>query len=314
MLIRHGVNPHQTWADFIEWIIASTLLRGNGLSEIVIDNAGAVRELRPVPWEYAGVQLLPNRRLAYDVSPVTTIYGSTGQSRRLLQAEVLHIRDRSDDGLIGRSRLHRAAETVSSALAVQEFAGAMYANQVVPSGVLEAEGKLSAESLKMLAERFREAFSGSGNAKKSLVLDQGLTWKSISISPEDAELLASRRFTTEELARLFQVPPPIVGDYTHNTFTNAATAGRWFASFTLQPWIKKIEAAIDRALLSEEFEIEIDLSGFLRGDPEQRWKAHEIAVKNRILTANEIRLSEGWNPRDGGDELPEAAESAGVRP
>lgn len=306
VLIRQGVNPHQTWADWLEWLVASTLLRGNGLSEIVADNRGAVQELRPVPWDHVGVQLLPNRRMVYDVSEITTIYGGTGRARRLLQSEVLHVRDRSDDGLIGRSRLHRAAEVISSGLAVQEFAGSMYANQATPSGILEAEGKIGEESLKRLATHFREAFAGARNARKSLILDQGLKWKSIQVSPEDAELLASRRFTTEELARLFQVPPPIVGIWDHSSFTNSETAGRWFAQFTLGPWIRKIEAEIGRALLSDGFEIELDLSGFLRGDPEQRWKAHEIAVKNRILTPNEIRLSEGWNKRDGGDEFPSA--------
>lgn len=304
-LIRRGPNQHQTWPDFLEWLLSSTVLRGNGLAEIVIDTRGMVIALLPIPWEFVSVQLLPNGRLAYDVMGLTSIHGSTGHPRRLLQGEVLHLRDRSDDGLVGRSRLQRAATVIQAGMSIQEFAGALYENGINPSGALQAEGQLTEEGLKKLASNFREAFSGSSNAAKALVLDQGITWQQISVSPEDAELLASRRFTVEELARLFGCPPPIIGDLSHGTFTNSETAGRWFAQHTLTPWIKKIEAEFTRSVFSEAsrgtHELELDLSGFLRGDPETRWKSHEIAVRNKILTPNNVRQVEGWNPREGGD-------------
>ncbi len=315
-LVREGPNPHQSWPDFMEFIVASILLRGNGVSEIVADNGtGEIRELRAFPWSDVAIQLLGNGRLAYDVSDTNGLYyGAIGRTRRLLQDQVLHIRDRSDDGLIGRSRLSRCASVVSVALAVQEFSASLYENGINPSGALEVEGKLSPEALKQLAKNFREAFTGSHNAARTLVLDQAVKWKQISISPEDAEMLATRRFSGEELARLYQVPPPIVGDLTHGTFTNSETLIRFFAQSTLSSWCRKIEAAFMRSLLSESdrqtHEIEIDLSGLLRGDPETRWASHKIAVDARILTPNEIREEEGWNPRPGGDEFPAAAAGA----
>lgn len=316
-LIRNGPNQHQSWPDFMEWLVASTLLRGNGLAEIRTDRAGRLTGLVPIPWEWVSVQLLPTGRLVYDVVEITSIYGGTGRPRRLLEGEVLHLRDRSDDGLIGRSRLHRAAAVINAGLSIQEFAGALYRNGINPSGALEVEGKLNADQLKRLAEQFREAFGGSHNAAKAMVLDQGVKWKPVSISPEDAELLASRRFSTEELARLFDVPPPIIGDLSHGTFTNSETLIRFFAQSTLAGWCRKLEAEFARSVLSEmdreDHEVEIDLSGLLRGDPETRWKSHEIAVKNKILTPNEIREIEGWNPRDGGDGFEEAAGSGGGR-
>jgi len=296
-LIHMGPNRWQTWPDWVEWTVAQVLLRGNALSEIVTDRAGALIGLKPVPWEWVSVQLLPSGRLAYDVVEISNIYGGTGRPRRLLQGEVFHLRDRSDDGLIGRSRLQRAAVVVAAGLNIQEFASALYLNGINPSGALEAEGRLGPEALDHLAGRFREAFSGPRNAAKALVLDQGLKWKSISISPEDAELLASRRFTTEELARIYGCPPPIIGDYEHNTFTNAETAGRWFAQFTVGPWARKMEAEFARSVFTDpNLELELDLSAFLRGDPAERWRSHEIAVKNGILTVNEVREVEGWNP------------------
>jgi len=304
-LVRQGANAHQSWPDFVEWLLASALLRGNGLAEIVPDARGAVVELRPIPWEWVSVQLLPSGRLAYDIVELVGVYGGQGRPRRLLEGEVLHLRDRSDEGLVGRSRLQRAAAVIAAGLNVQEFAGAMYANGVNPSGALKTEAQLSKEARQHLREQMREMYAGPSNAARFMVLDQGLQWQQISISPEDAELLASRRFTTEELARIYQVPPPLVGIWDHSSFTNSETAGRWFAQHTLTPWIKKLEAEFTRSAFTVEsrrtHEIEFDLSGFLRGDHEARWKAHEIAVKNQILTPNEIRHSEGWNPREGGD-------------
>lgn len=245
-LVRRGPNEHQSWPAFLEWFLASALLRGNALAELVTDNRGRVIELRPIPWENVSVQLLPSGRLAYDVVAINGLYGGTGRVRRLLQGEVIHLRDRSEDGLVGVSRLRRAASTIAAGLSVQEFANSMYANGINPSGALEVDGFLSQEAYDHLVKSFRESFSGTRNAAKGLVLDQGVKWKQISVSPEDAEMLASRRFTTEELARIFQVPPPLVGIWDHSTFTNSETAGKWFAQHTLQPWIRKIECEFQR--------------------------------------------------------------------
>lgn len=300
-LIALGPNQHQTWADWIEWTMASVLLRGNALSEIVTDSRGAVIELRPVPWEWCAVQLLPNGRLVYDVTEITSIYGGTGGTRRLLQDEAFHLRDRSDDGLIGKSRLQRAASVVQAGLSIQAFANALYENGVNPSGCLEVAGKLTEMQYQELACRFRDAYAGSRHAAKAMVLDQGITWKQISINPEDAEFLASRRFTVEELARLFGCPPPIIGDLSHGTFTNTETVGRWFAQHTLSPWIRKLEAEFTRSVFSAAaqttHQLEMDMSGFLRGDPAQRWAAWKIAVEANILTPDEVRAEEGFNPR-----------------
>lgn len=300
-LIRRGPNAWQTWPDFIEWLVASTLLRGNGLAEIVTDSAGRVTELRPIPWDWVSVQLLPNGRLAFDVTEINSFFGGTGRMRRLLQHEVLHVRDRSDDGLLGRSRLQRAAAAVGAALSTQEFAGSMWANGAHPSGAVRTDGKLGPEAHTRLREAMTRMFTGPRNAAKVMVLDQGLEWQSISVSPEDAELLASRRFSVEEIARIYQVPPPIIGDLTHGSFANAETVGRWFAQHTLSSWIRKLEAEFARSVFTEAtrstHELEFDVSAFLRGDPETRWKSHEIAVKNGILDVDEIREVEGWNPR-----------------
>jgi HK97 family phage portal protein len=296
-LIR-GPNPWQTWPDLMEWAVAQALLYGNALLAIDYDGAGRPVMLRPVPWPNVQPILLPNGTLAFDVVQFSGRWGGTGLPRRLLAGEVFHLRDRSDDGLIGRSRISRAAEVLGNALALQEWTGGMWRNGATPSGALKFPGPISVEALKRLREQVSQGYTGTHNARRVLLLEGGAEWQSISVSPEDAEVLASRRFSVEEMCRLFQVPPPIVQDYTHNTFTNAAQAALWFAQFSLGPWVRKIEAEFSRSVLTDpNLLLEIDLSGLMRGDYEARWKAHEIAVRNGILEAEEVREVEGWNPR-----------------
>lgn len=294
-LTRNGVNAQMTWMEFIEHLTASTLLTGNGLAEIVRDNRGQLAELIFIPWGNVSVMRLQSGRLAYDISDP---FG-TARTRRLLQGEVIHLRDRTDDGLIGRSRLARASETVAGVAAANTFAKAMLDNGGYPSGVIEYPGSMNPETKEELRKGFTTRHAGSHNAGRAMILDGGLTWKAAQISPEDAELLESRRFGVEEICRLFQVPPPLVQDYSHNTFTNSETAGRWFAQFTLAPWARKIEAEFARSVFGQHssLELELDLSGFLRGDPQTRWAAHKIAIETGVLDPDEVRHIEGWNPR-----------------
>ena len=297
-LIASGPNQHQTWADWVEWTMASVLLRGNSISEIVSDGRGAVVALKPIPFEWCNISMLPNGKLAYDIVEPTHAYGGTGRPRRLLQSEVFHLRDRTDDGLIGRSRLQRAAAVVSTGLSIQQFADSLYTNSVVPSGSLEVDGKLSDEARERLTTSFRQGFSGPANAARALILDQGLHWKSISITPEDAEFLASRRFTVEELARLYNVPPPIAGDLSHGSFANVEHLIRWFGQSTLTPWCAKVESEFSRSVLTDtSIRLELDLSGLMRGAPTERWANHAIAIEHNILSVDEIREQEGYGPR-----------------
>lgn len=301
-LIRRGPNPHQTWPDFAEWLSATLLLRGNSVCEIVRDGRGAVVALEPIPPRQLIFVEMAGGAIAYDVST------PDGRRRRLLRGEVAHFKDRTDDGRLGVSRLTRASPVFASALAVQQIVLSVFERGGYLSGVLEHPGELSPEAAKRLEESFSAEYSGPANAGKTLVLEEGMKWTSLSFTPEQAEVLSSRRFAAEEIARIFQVPPPLVGIWDNSSFTNSETAGRWFAQYTLQPIVRKIEAEFTRSVFSEAHksthELEIDLSGFKRGDPEQRWAGHAIAAQNRILTRDEIREAEGYGPHPDGEDWP----------
>ena len=298
LLFRNGPIPHQTGPDLIEAWVACALLTGNGLLEIERDG-GTPAAIRFIAWRWVSPMLAPSGRLVYDVTEQTGLYGQTGRVRRLLADDVVHLKDRSDDGLLGVSRLTRSAAPVAHALQLNERAQNVVAQGAAPSGAIGTEQKISADAMEALRKQFDSRHAGAANAGRVMILTDGLKFTPFDITPEDAELLASRKFSVEEICRLYQVPPPIVQDYSHNTFTNSEAAGRWFAQFTLGPWARKIEAALSRALFPEGsgLEIELDLSAFLRGDPQTRWAAHKIAVDAGILDADEVREIEGFNPR-----------------
>lgn len=304
-LIRTGPNRFQTWPDFSGWLIAEVLLNGNAVAEVVTDAEGRVVELKPIPWRSISVGMTSSGRMQYDFKE-PSIGGAQGMSRRIFEGECLHLRDRSDDGILGISRLRRAAGVAESALLADGYSKSLFRNLGLPSVVLKHEGKLSLEAAQRLKHNWLDRYSGS-NRGAPAVLEEGLDITSIDqISPEDSELLAARRFSVEELARIFDVPPVMVGDMSHGTFTNAETQTRILAQGCLSFWCRKLEAEFARSVLSEtergSYEIDFDLSGLLRGDPETRFANWKIAIETGILTPEEVRQVEGWNPHNQNQE------------
>jgi HK97 family phage portal protein len=297
-LIR-GRASRLPWPDLCEWWVGQVLLHGNGLLRLETDDAGRVVGLVPVPWGQVRPVLLQDGRLAFDLTEHSGPHGAARSPRRVLEGEAIHLRDRSDDGIVGRSRLSRAQDAIGNAAALQGFARAAWANQGTPSGAVKVPAALSDGQFERLKAQVQANLAGIANARKVLVLDNGAEFSAMACSLEEAEMLGSRRFSVEELCRVFNVPPPIVQDYTHNTFTNSAQASLWFASNTLAPWCRKIEAVLNRALFlpdEADLSVEIDLSGLMRGDYSARWAANVAAVGAGILSVGEVREAEGYNP------------------
>lgn len=311
-LIR-GPNDYQTWVDWLSMTVAEVLLYGNALSVIEYDGAGRPTGLRPVPWRNVRVQMLPTGRLVYDVVMYQTPWGGTGTPRRFLQGEVFHLKDRSDDGYVGRSRLSRAPDVLAAAIGLQTYSAAIWENAATPSGLLTFPANISPDGKRRMESFYNDRLIGSANGKRVLFADADTSFQPMSVSPEDAEVLASRRFSTEEICRLFNVPPPLVQDYTNSTFTNSAQASLWFAQNTLRPMARRIEAEFQRSVMNDPTgatHIEIDLSGLMRGDYATRWAANVAAVNAGILTRDEVREQEGFGPLGTADDGPAATPAA----
>ena len=298
-LIEDGPNDTQSISEFIEMMTAHCLLRGNSYAEIVRNNRGEPIALNPFhPDLVSAVELPRTGRIAYDVSM------RQGGTRRLLPEEMLHLKDRSDDGIVGKSRLSRARETFASAIATERYAASTFKNGAAMSGILSHPEAIGEEAATRLQKDFRQAFSGADKAGAVAVLEEGLKWQQISVSPDDAQMLESRRFSTLALARIFRVPPPVVGELEGSNYSAVSEIGRWFYSHTMQPWLNKWEKLILRALFSaadrRRYEVEFDTDLLLRGDMlssvavvQGADLAHEIGMYN----ANELRKFENANKR-----------------
>jgi HK97 family phage portal protein len=234
-------------------------------------------------------------RYAFDVSL------PEGGTRRLLPEEMLHLKDRSDDGVLGKSRLARARETFGAAMATERYAASTFKNGASMSGILSHPEHLGEEATKNLKDSFKATYSGADKAGEVAVLEEGLKWQQISVSPDDAQMLESRRFSVEQLARIFRVPGPIIGDYQGGNNASIQEVGRWFYSHTIMPWLNKWERLIEHSLLSTQarrsYEVEIDADLLLRGDMLTRFQAYRIAREIGVYNANELRKFEKANPR-----------------
>lgn len=298
--IIRAPNPYMTWADWVEWTVAQMLLHGNALSVVVRDGAGRPVALNPIPWNTVSVSVLPSGRLAFDV--VTSGDGlassrTAAVSRRYLDTDVFFLKDRMDGPYIGRSRISRAPATIDGALELQTYTGSVWSNAATPSVAVTLPATITPAGFRRMEAELNDRSVGARRAKSVMYLDKDTTVTPLSVSPEDAEVLASRKFSVTELCRLFNVPPPIIQDYANNTFTNAETASKWFATNSLAPLARKIESEMSRSVFTDPaFHMEIDLSGLLRGDFASRWAANVAAVTAGILTKDEVREQEGWGP------------------
>lgn len=293
-------NEFQTWPDWLEQSISQVLVFGNALSRVEYDGAGRVTALRPIPWSAVSLTLLPGGRIAYDVMACAYPFGGgMVQPGRYFADEVWHLKDRSDDGITGRPRLSRVPGLLTGVMALQEFATATFANAATPSGFLVHPGALSETSRTNILTSFTTMLSGPSNARKTALLEEGMTWlPGGAFSPLDSQTLESRRFGVIECCRIMGVPPPIIQAYENNTFTNAQQADAWFARHSLMPWARKIEAEFNRSVFGagSEHHLELDLSGLVRGAFVERWQANVAAVGAGILTVAEVREAEGYGP------------------
>jgi HK97 family phage portal protein len=248
--------------------------------------------------------------------PLPGGYSATGFPRRYFAdgGEVLYLKDRSDDGILGRSRLSRAPGAVACGIGAQGFSEGVWANGAILGGVLTHPGRLGLETTNAIAQSWRDVQSGAGNAAKIAVLEEGMKYEKIGVSPEDSELLDSRKFSVVELCRLFNVPPAVVGDFAESNFATSDAAMRFFATGCLAQWVAKLQAEFSRSVFNTpEAVLRIDLEGLLRGD----FNAHATALINLtrtgIISQDEARHELGWNPR-GGDADRLQAQAIGGRP
>ena len=307
-LLHDEPNPEMSSFVFRETLMTHLLLWGNAYSQIIRNGKGEVIALYP---------LMPNRmtvdrdeagQLYYQYTTVPedapTLEGTTVN---LLPKDVLHIPGLGFDGLVGYSPIAMAKNSIGMAIACEEYGAKFFANGAAPGGVLEHPGTI--KDPQRVRESWQSTFGGTSNANKIAVLEEGMKYTPISISPEQAQFLETRKFQINEIARIFRVPPHMVGDLEKSSFSNIEQQSLEFVKYTLDPWVIRWEQSIQRVLLTpeekEQYYVKFNLEGLLRGDYQSRMNGYAIARQNGWMSANDIRELENQDriPTEQGGDL-----------
>lgn len=307
-LIHDEPNPEMTSYVFRETAMTHLLLWGNFYAQKIYNGKGEVMALYP---------LMPDR-MKVDRDKVTKqIYYEytvsedeanlySGQTIRLDRDQVLHIPGMGYNGLVGFSPISMARNAIGMGIAAEEYGSMFYINNATPGGVLEHPGIVKDPA--KLREQWQSNFGGA-NMRKVAVLEEGMKYNPISISPSDAQFLETRKFQVNEICRIYKVPPHMVADLDKSSFSNIEQQSLEFVEYTLDPWVCRWEQALKKELLSEKekdnYFVKFNVDGLLRGDYASRMQGYATARQNGWMSANDIRALENMNliPDDKGGNM-----------
>ena len=299
-LLHDEPNPEMTSFIFRETLMSHLLIWGNAYAQIIRDRLGRVQGLYPLRPDKMTVCRDENGQIYYlytktsDENPAIKPYGQVP----LRKDEVLHIPGLGFDGLVGYSPIAMARNAVGMTMACEEYGASFFANGASPSGVLEHPGVLKDPA--KVRDSWNAVYRGSANAHKVAVLEEGMKYQQIGIPPEEAQFLETRKFQLDEIARLYRIPPHMIGDLEKSSFNNIEQQSMEFVKYTLDPWVIRWEQAMQKALFlpeeKKQYFLKFNVNGLMRGDYESRMTGYSIGRQNGWLSANDIREMEDMNP------------------
>ena len=306
-LLHDEPNPEMTSFVFRETLMTHLLLWGNAFAQIVRNGLGEVIGLYPLqPNRMSVGRDLDTKALYYEYQTSWDEPAGEYKTIRLTPADVLHIPGLGFDGLLGYSPIAMARNAIGLAQATEDYGAAVFANGAAPGGVLEHPGTIKDPS--RVRESWQQTFGGAKNGNKVAVLEEGMKYTPISVSPEQAQFLETRKFQLNEIARIFRIPPHMIGDLEKSSFSNIEQQSLEFVKYTLDPWVIRWEQAITKTLLSarekQQLFVKFNVEGLLRGDYQSRMEGYAVARQNGWMSANDIRELENLDridEVDGGD-------------
>ena len=306
-LLHDEPNPEMSSFVFRETLMTHLLLWGNAYAQVIRNGKYEVVALYPLMPNKMTVERDSNGQLYYSYYRGSDEAIRDTQNTVILKpSDVLHIPGLGFDGLVGYSPIAMAKNAIGMAIACKEYGAKFFANGAAPSGVLEHPGTINDPS--RVREAWQSQFGGSANSGKVAVLEEGMKYTPISISPEQAQFLETRKFQINEIARIFRVPPHMVGDLEKSSFSNIEQQSLEFVKYTLDPWVIRWEQSLMRSLLSldekVQYFVKFNLEGLLRGDYQSRMNGYAIGRQNGWMSANDIRELENLDRipvEEGGD-------------
>ena len=289
----HHPNDLMTDFTFRETCQAHLCLHGNAFIVIKRNSAGNPIKLIPVHPDRVEVKVYEGEKF-YQVDKKETFDDS----------EMIHIVGLGFDGIIGKSVIESARESIGLGLAADQFGGSFFGNGANVSAVLTHPGRLSDEAYKRLIRSWQQRNAGLDNAHKTAILEEGMKVEKMSISPQESQFISTRKFGVEDIARFFRLPLAYLGSMENSsTRANVEEQGIMFQRNTILPWVKRWEAEFNRKLFvgDSPYYVRFNMDGLLRGDIRSRYEAYTKGRQWGWISANDVRKLENMAPIDGGD-------------
>lgn len=309
-IVHDEANDEMSSFTFWETVMTHLLLWGNAYCQIVRTGKNNIVGLYP---------LLPDRVEVdrNDKGQIYYIYHNSSDDTQpdyknqgditFRKDEILHIPGLSFNGLVGFSPIAMMKNSLGSAIAVDRYGSDFFAHNAQPVGVLEHPGNL--KNPQKIRENWMDTYGGVGNSHKVAVLEEGMSYKPITLPPEDSQFLSTKEFSVEEICRIFRVPPHLVQDLKRSTYNNIEHQGIAFVTYTLMPWMVRIEKALKKdCLLPDEktdYYFKFNANSLMRGDTTSRMEGYAKGFTNGIYAVDEIRAMEDLPPigeEEGGNK------------
>jgi len=307
-LLHDEPNPEMTSFVFRETLMTHLLLWGNAYAQIIRNGKGEVVALYPLMPNRMTVDRDSDGYLYYEYqTSQDEAHTMNGSRVRLSPLDVLHVPGLGFDGLVGYSPIAMAKNAIGMAMACEEYGAKFFSNGATPGGILEHPGVV--KDPERVRESWNSAFGGSANSNKVAVLEEGMKYTPISISPNEAQFLETRKFQINEIARIFRIPPHMIGDLEKSSFSNIEQQSLEFVKYTLDPWVCRWEQSMQRALLNpdekKQYFFKFNVDGLLRGDYQSRMNGYAVGRQNGWMSANDIRELENLDriPEEEGGDL-----------
>jgi HK97 family phage portal protein len=297
-LIARRPNEFQNPMEFREMMMTHLCLRGNAFARIVSDGSGAVTDLIPLHPDRITIEMLGDDNWRYHVR-------NGDQSESILtRGQMFHIKALSSDGVVGINPIAASRETIATGLSAQSYGMRYFENDATPGGWIEYPGQFKDDEQKRIFRERWQAQQSGRNRHKTAILEFGMKYHPIEVSNSDAQYLETRKFSVSEIARLYRVPPHMIGDLDKATFSNIDQQSIDFVTHSLTPWLVRWEEALRYAFLEidDELNVEFPTRSLMRGDAMARANFYHNGVLDGWMTRNEARIAESLDPLDGLDE------------
>jgi HK97 family phage portal protein len=290
-LLQKSPNPEMTPFTFKETLTGHILLWGNAYAEIERNGAGQPVALWPLMPDKMQLKIV-DHELIY-------IY----DNRLIFSSDkILHIKGLGTDGIQGYSPIAYARETIGISQALERSGATFFANSSRPAGILTHPARLSEDAARRLRQTWDSMYSGSKNVGRTAILEEAMQWESVSIPNSDAQWIEARQLAMQDIARIYRVPPHLIGDLSHATFSNIESQQISYLQQTLMPWVRRWEQELTKKLIVEDdIYVEFLAEEILRGNTSDRYDAYKVARESGWLSVNEIRQRENLNPIPDGD-------------